>query len=184
MKPSVLIKKKEKSKKSSVSALKTSFALSLLEDTHSPYYFLQIVFNGRHFFFFTDLTLDIFTAPQIEQWANKKLHVIRKANPILRKLHRYAMFLSILLLVFFFFLPRSISTNTNYGTVSQHAVRISVRLLGKENIHSLSCTCLFILFAHNWNCIEITQKSFTQKVTCSQMILICLKMKLTLKGKE
>lgn len=63
----------------------------------------------------------------------------------------------------FFLFPRSTSTNINYDTTSEHAVRISVRILEKENSNSLSCTCLFILFAQNWNRTEITQKCFMQK---------------------
>lgn len=78
----------------------------LYRKTHIPHIiFFRLCLIGN-MFFFTDL---IFTGPKIAV-SKQNLHVIRQANPILRKLHRYAMFLTILF-VFFFLLPRPTSTN-------------------------------------------------------------------------
>lgn len=152
--------------------------------THTPHITFFKLCLMDDIFFLHRSNIGHFYSSSNRTVSKQKTPCYKKGKPYFKEITQICNVFEYSVISIFFFLPRSISTNTNYGTVSQHAVRISVRLLGKENIHSLSCTCLFILFAHNWNCIEITQKSFTQKVTCSQMILICLKMKLTLKGKE
>lgn len=94
-----------KKKKNQVSMLLKLLLQYLYWKTHAPHitFFKLCLMDNMFLFYFRDLTSDIFTGPKIAQWANKKLHVIRKTNPILRKLHRYAMFLTILFIFFFFY---------------------------------------------------------------------------------
>lgn len=78
-----------------------------------------------NYFFFTGLASGIFTGPKLAKQANKKPCYKKdkpyfKEIPLIRNVSDYS--------VVFFLFPRSTSTNINYDTTSQHAVRISVRM--------------------------------------------------------